>query len=50
MRRQKTLTMPIEVAELIERVQSRMQQQRGYKPYPYQVVGETCRRWLDEQE
>ena len=50
MGRPKTLTLPGEVVELFERVRARTQEKRGTKAYPYQVIGELCRRWLDEQE
>ena len=50
MSRRKTLTLPINVAKLLQRVQSRMQENRGTKAYPYQVIGELCQRWLDKTE
>ena len=44
----KTVGLPGNVVEQFERVQSWMQEHRGSKVYPYQVIGELCQRWLDK--
>ena len=46
----KTVGLPGNVVEQFERVQSWMQEHRGTKVYPYQVIGEVCRRWLDKHD